>query len=618
MVLLALGFSAAQLRTSILSTPQIHTPLENVLVRGKIVHIEKMIEKVRITLDLCIFDQSTTVNMDIKPKKIRITERNLGQLPKNLRPGDVVRVKATLLSPSEPVIPGGYNFRAHAFFQGLGAIGYTVGPIQVVSRNNSNLWDYVNQFRQFLTDEIRVHIKGSAGGISAALITGDRSGISEQVKQEFIDSGITHILSISGLHMAFVAGIIFFIIRSLLVVVPAIALRIHTKKWAAFLSIIGTAGYTIVSGADVPVIRSFLMTSIIMISILYDRNAISMRLVAFAAFILLLLTPEVLLSPSFQLSFAAVIGLVAFYESVALKFSPIYGLVLHLLSKFIYVVFGILCSTLIATLATLPFTIALFNRFTLHAVVANILAVPLTGIWVMPCAVVSLLVMPLGLHPFFLKLMGVGVEYMMMIASIVAHWPGASILLSQMSLFTETLIIVGGLWLCLWQQKWRWLGMVPIIIAILFLPTLRKPDVFVSLSPPLVGVMDHESNTLLLSGFRSKGFVNDLWRQHSGVKVSALMRDSDLFECSYNVCRGETSNGLINIYFKRKGVSKACKENGVLVSFDPLVKECLQPKVVLDRAFLKEKGNTIIYFDKQNFHVKSVKDWVGHRPWSQN
>ena len=265
-------------------------------------------------------------------------------------------------------------------------------------------------------------------------------------------SGLAHLLAISGLHIGLVTGVLFFAIRGILAALEPIALRFAIKKWAALGALLGAFAYLLVTGATVPTQRAFLMAAMVLSAIMLDRTAISMRLVAWAALIVLLIAPESLLGASFQMSFAAVIALVAGYEAVRVPFGRwrAHGGWWRL--PLIYLL-GVGLTTIIAGSATTPFVIFHFNRFSAFGLAANLLAVPVTALWIMPWATVAYILMPLGLEGVALAPMGWGIEAVIAIAREVAGWPGSVTLVPAMPVSGIALVAAGGLWLCLWRRR---------------------------------------------------------------------------------------------------------------------------------------------------------------------
>jgi competence protein ComEC len=368
---------------------------------------------------------------------------------------------------------------------------------------------------------LRKGLPAPQGGIAAALTTGDRSGIPDDVREKFVASGLAHILAISGLHLSIVAGLIFFMIRKGTALIPPLALRVNTKKIAALGAIIVTGLYLGLSGFGVPAQRAFLMTSLVMVAILINRNAFSLRTVAFAATVILLATPENLLGPSFQLSFSAVVGLIAAYETWKNPIERWLGKGGFIRKPCVYSG-GVAFTSLIATLATMPFTIMTFNQFTLMSIFANMLAVPLTAFFVMPSALLTLVSMLFGLENYTLPLLGYAIELLQHIAQYASAVPGSQILVPAPSPSSFYLIVFGGLWFCLWSQSWRYFGAVPMFMGVVLLVLTPRPHILIDEQGKLVAIRGDDGQIYVTSKRKGK-FQREMWLRSLGESTVSLM-----------------------------------------------------------------------------------------------
>ncbi|MEE8333067.1 MAG: ComEC/Rec2 family competence protein, partial [Alphaproteobacteria bacterium] len=442
----ALGFSAAQLRTQLVDAPVITKKTGAVMIDAVVGRVEIRTGHRRLWLQPSHIDRLAAV---ATPERVRV--RSHGVTPP-LRPGDRIRVRAMLHPPPGPAAPGAFDFARRAWFQRLGGVGFAIGRIVVVDRPAPvGLATRIQAFRHDLTRRILAALPGPPGAVAAALMTGERGAIPENVLSAMRDAGLAHLLAISGLHIGLVGGLLFFAVRLLLAFNETITLRYPIKKWAALAAVIGSFGYLLVSGGTLPTQRAFLMLALALLAVMIDRVAISMNLVAWAALVILMLAPESLLSVSFQMSFAAVVGLVAVYETAVLRHARGAGPVGPARRTGLYLG-AVLLSTLVAGSATAPFALFHFNRFALYGMLANLIAVPLTALWIMPWAVVAFALMPFGLEALALKPMGLGIEAVIAVASWVQSLSGAVLSLPALSPWGVMLIAFGGLWLCLWQQ----------------------------------------------------------------------------------------------------------------------------------------------------------------------
>jgi competence protein ComEC len=307
----------------------------------------------------------------------------------------------------------------------------------------------------------------------------------DQIWDQWAVAGIAHLLSISGLHLALVAGTLFFAVRVALALAPPLALRLPTKKLAALIALLGAFGYLLLSGAPVPTLRAFAMTALGLVAIMADRNPFSMRLIAWAAMMVLLLQPESLLGASFQMSFGAVVALIAVYETgLARRPAEAGGLDWRL---FMYVG-GIALTTLVASAATTPFSIYHFSRFPTYGIVTNLIAVPITGIWIMPWGMLGIVLIPTGLDGPCFALMGHGIELIIVAAAFVADLPGAALAVPRPPLAALVATTLGGLWLCLWRTSWRRLGLIGIALGLVLMPLGQPADVLIDARGAIVAV----------------------------------------------------------------------------------------------------------------------------------
>ena len=469
---LALGFGLAVTRTHIASAPVLPRA-GTYQVEGRVAAIEETVRGARVVLDRLAIGQ---LSPDRTPERIRVNLR--GEV--KLRPGDRISLRARLQPPMGPAMPGGFDYARQAWFEGLGALGYGFGAPRLIGRGDAEAGLGVARLRAAISERITHFAPGDAGAVSAALLTGVRAGITDAVWRDFQVSGLAHILSISGLHMVLVAAVTVAGLRYTLALVPPLALRVPVRKIAAAVAIGVTGFYMVLAGGTVPTQRSFLMIAVALIGVLTDRDPFSMRLLAIAALVVLAWRPEALLGASFQLSFAAVMALVAVYESRRVR-ERLRGREDDRMAMRIgrYVV-GVTATTLIASTATAPLGAFHFQTVPTYGVLANLLAVPVTSFWIMPLGMVSVLVMPLGLDGWSIPAMAVGVDVLLAIAHLTAKLPGASITVGLMPAASLVLVALGGIWICLWRERWRWLGGAPLVAGVALGLLHRPPDMLVS------------------------------------------------------------------------------------------------------------------------------------------
>jgi competence protein ComEC len=359
-----LGFATAKLEAWAVAAPVLERPTSRTIVEGRVVDVEPLPTGRRIVLEPRRIGE---LPQDMLPARVRITLRDREGLA---IPGEGIAVRALLYPPSGPAMPGAYDFQRRAWFDRLGGVGYAQGPLRPLEGEAPAMWrSWLAVLRADMSERIMAALPGRTGGIAAAIITGETHAIPEADAQAFRDAGLAHILVIAGLHMGLVAGLAFFAVRTGLALVPWVALRFNTKKGAAVAALLVTFGYMLLSGATVSARRSFFMTSLVLLAILVDRLHLSARGLAWAALAIMLANPYAATTAGFQMSFAAVAGLVAFYETFRERIGGWYrdaGRVrrwgIHLL--------GIVFTTVVSTIATTPFTVFQVPRFDKSTVIS--------------------------------------------------------------------------------------------------------------------------------------------------------------------------------------------------------------------------------------------------------
>ena len=426
----AAGFTMAQVRTLLVAEPVLQGRIGPVKVLGRLVEADIRDSGWRVVLDSVRIETREAVPENDIPKRVRLRIHDPGP---GLDTGRWLSVRAVLLPPPPPVAPGAFDFQRQVYFAGIGAVGYAVGklrgesPAADIAAGGWTLW--VEAARQGISARVLGALDGETGAVATALMTGKHSAISKDVIQAMRDSGLAHLLAISGLHIGLVAGLAFFAVHAVCALIPPLVLRYPIKKWAAVAALLVAFAYLLLSGATVPTQRAFLMIGLMLVAVLLDRTAITMRPVAWAAAVILLATPESMMSASFQMSFAAVVGLVAGYELLRryagdwrFREDSRWGRWARM--PMVYLA-GVAVTTVIAVTATSPFAIYHFNRIAAFGLAANLVAVPMTALWIMPWGLLAFLLMPFGLEQGALVPMGWGIDVVIETARRVAAWPGA-------------------------------------------------------------------------------------------------------------------------------------------------------------------------------------------------
>jgi competence protein ComEC len=610
-----LGFALAKLRVEWVRAPVLAKQI-NAEVRGFIELVEpRPTRGQRLTLRVTALGDLAEA---ARPAHVRVTTNKA--LP-DLTPGVAVRLRATLMPPSEPALPGDYDFGRQAWFAGLGAVGYSMSAPAIDTQASApptdlRLWAAVQRVRQAIGARVGAALPGETGAIATALITGERGGISQATNDAFRDSGILHILSISGFHMAVMAGW-FYLVRLALAAFPSLALVYPIKKWAAAAAVLAAFAYLLISGAAFATVRSALMIGIMFLAVLLDRPALALRNVVLAATLILVLFPESLFDVGFQMSFAAVLALVAVYE--ALRGSARWAAMMERPSaRYVMFFAGIVLSTLIASAAVAPFAAYHFHKSQQYAVLANLIALPVCDMLVMPAALAALIAMPFGLEALPLWLMGWGIEAMVWTANSVAALPGAVLRVPAMPSLAFLLMVAGGLWLMLWQTRWRLLGIVLVAGGAALAPTLRAPDILIGRDAGLVAVRGADGE-LSAVGARRASFELERWLEHDGARRSAEEAGkATAFACDGIGCSATIKGMTVAVARHPAAFAEDCRRAAILISGIVSPRGCTAPRTVVDFFAARRGGTHALYIEADgSIRMETVAATRGERPWSK-
>lgn len=617
--LVFLGFAVAQWRTAVVAAPVLARSIGPTTVEGRVVLLESRPKGPRVTLAT---PRIGGIGPAETPGKVRVVLP--GSQPE-IFPGDWVRLRARLTPPPPPAAPGAYDFQRQLYFSGIGAVGFSFGPAAItrpametgVQNPVLVLSNWISRTRQVVgsrvQDAFAIAGKPVVGAVVRALMTGERGSIPEPVLTDFRESGIAHLLAISGLHIGLVAGFVFLGLRSLLALFERLTLHYPIKKIAAVIAIFSALAYALLAGATVPTLRAFLMISIILTAVVFDRRGLSLRLIAFAAFVILIFRPESLLGASFQLSFTAVTALVAAYE--ALQEKRTYSSRKGWFHKGLTYVGGVLLTTLIAGAATAPLAAYHFNQFADYGVAANLVAVPLTGLWIMPWAVVAFLLMPFGLENLALIPLGVGVDMVIRTAAEVASWPGAVTLIPSPPTVSLAAVALGGLWLCLWRHRLRWFGLSGVVLGLLSFLWVRSPDILIDEKGGLIG-LTMPGGELGVSSLQKARFNRDVWLRRAGQRQARVWGEKWGPACDTLGCIYKTQGHTVALVKVEGAIGEDCRRADILISSVPVRTSCPGPKIVIDRFDLWRLGTHALWFEENGWvRVESVNGIRGVRPW---
>ena len=538
-----LGFTASKIRTVAVGTSVLPRQWEDCVLAGDVEHCEDVTrgtpEHPRMVRRCTMRVRGEDVGLPVRYVRLRV-QGPLSRLCV-VGSGDQLVFRGSVGPPPIPLLPHGYDAPFDLYFKGISGVG-KVREVVAVKRSSPLLkpitpWervrDALTRQRESLTTYLWTVLPANVAALGTALITGERSGMSDAMREDFTRAGLSHLLAISGLHMGLVAGFVYLVLSWLLVLVPRLATRLVVKKVAAIATIPIIGAYLVISGASFSSWRAFLMVSMSMVAVVIDQKVVSLRMTAVAASCILLLFPESLFSVSFQLSFAAVTILcwayehkkvIDYIEATALKIAGAKA------SKWGYVkrcviLFALysLVTTVMATLATTPIVLYVFQRMTFVGVIGNLLAVPFLGQIVVPVglvAVLSMLVTPGGAS-FLWWLWGAVLEGLSRIASWVARLPGSDCLVPRPSWLGMILLAVGMLGVMLSQGKKRWVPAGICLVGLVVFPLERRTDAWVTACGDIIAVRQGE--VVEVSSLRRGGFPAKVWARESGLRTVKAM-----------------------------------------------------------------------------------------------
>jgi competence protein ComEC len=561
-------------------------------------------------------------------------------------PGTVVKGLARLQSPAGPALPGLNDFAFNSYFKGIGAIGGFMGkPKPVAAQSNADsrvaqlFADRLAAVRSAINQRMLSVLPGDTGAFASALVTNDTAAFSKQGLEALRISGLAHVISISGLHMVLAAGISFVGIRLIFSLFPGFIQRRPAKTYAAFGAILTSGLYLLISGMPVSAVRSFIMLAVMMGGVVVARTVLTLRSVALAAFAILLVSPSSVLGPSFQMSFGAAAALVSGYSLWRLKplefkrFSglPHYKVVLPAIRA----VGGVMLTSEIAGFATAIFSVTHFHRLTLLGTLGNVAAMPFISFVVMPSGFLSVLLMPFGLDYFPLRIMGLGLDATLVVARSVSSL-GGDIVTGQMAAWVLPAACIAFVSAILPRSSFfRFSGAATflcVLAAVAAFGVKPRPDMVVSETADLVGILDHQGVTtnmgrpptfieeqwvralavdsltppaiekplrLERTGKRKPLTDRDEWQTEDAMEAAGKAVEPGRFLCSgRDWCIGKLANGLLVATFSDFAFQgPACRQARIAIAGAYLREPHCEPgeAQLFDRNALRQRGSLAIY-----------------------
>ena len=608
---LALGCGLTWLRSEWARAPRLERPVVTAF-DADVKRIETIASKGDFRLTLAPLDPAL-------PDLVRVSTK-ANSAPSGIAAGAKIRVRARLAPPPPMALPGSHDFARDAWFRGLGAVGRSLGEVEVLRAAEPRGLD---SLRERLGEHIRDQLDGASGSIATALATGDQNAVSEEDADAMRRSGLAHLLSVSGLHIAAVIGAAMLLTLKLLALSERLALRFNLVLVSAGVGALAGIAYTLLTGAQVPTVRSCIAALLVLLGIALGRDSISLRLVAVGALVVLLFRPEALAGPSFQFSFAAVTAIIALHSSslgrrllmrqdegpIARTFRTLLGMVL---------------TGLAVEIALIPFALYHFHKAGLFGVAANLVAIPLTTFVIMPLEAGALVLDLAGMGAPLWWAAGHALEGLLWLARTVASARGAVATLALMPSWAFTLMVAGGLWLCLWTTRPRLLGLVPFAIGAAAAFLSPTPDLLITGDGRHLAVVAPDGKPMMLRD-RTGDFMRDLISEASGFEEEpGLLGAAPFGSCSPDSCialiqrDGREYRLLATRSTTRidwQSLVRSCAQADIAVSDRWLPRSCAPRWLKLDRKALEQTGGVALYLDREP-RVETVSGRIAGHPWA--
>ena len=589
------------------------------LDRPAVVSFEARVEKVEPRAAKGDLRLTLAPTGDALPARVRVSMPEEGK-PAGLGQDAMVRVRARLQPPPPMALPGSHDFARDAWFQGIGGVGRAIGPVEIVKPSPGGGLDAM---RDRLGRHIRAQLPGNAGGIATALANGDQAAVSEDDAEAMRRSGLAHLLSVSGLHIAAVVGAAMLLSLKLLALSERLAVRFNLVLVSAGFGALAGIAYTLLTGMQVPTVRSCIAAVLVLGGIALGREAISLRLVAVGALVVLLFRPEAIGGASFQMSFAAVTSIIVLHQwrPVRELLSPREeGWPMRAARGFL----GLILTGLTVEIALMPFALYHFHKAGLYSVGANLIAIPLTTFLVMPLEAGALILDLVGLGAPLWAATGWSIDFMLALAHRVGSAEGAVAMLPTMPRWAFAAMVFGGVWLALWSSRVRWWGVVPFALGAIGAALAPVPDLLVTGEGQHLALVRDDGVPVLLRS-RSGDFVRDLMSEASAYDGDPVNLEEQRFaRCSRDACIADIVQGkhawrLLAIRSRNRidwtNLTRACADADIVVADRWLPKGCTPRWLKLDRPALERSGGVAIYL-KGEPRTATVADQLGEHPWA--
>ena len=609
----ALGCGFVWAKSAIVGTAPIARPTVTSLTGNLLAREERPAEE-RVRLRLASREPGTgrpiqvRVNLDSADDRAELSE------------GAVIQLRARIVPPAPPMLPGGYDFARASWFSGIAATGSALGPVKVITPGDSD--SVLRKIQRSLSHHVRENLQGSPGALAAAFASGDRGAIAPEDEDAMRDAGLTHLLSISGLHVSAVIAGAYFITLRLLALFPWLALRVRVPIMAAGAGASAGLFYTLLTGAEVPTIRSCIAAVLVMLALVLGREPLSMRMIAVGAMLVLLVWPEAVINPGFQMSFASVIAIVSLHSSAPMRAwgapreEPLWR-------KWSRQLAMLLVTGVVIELALMPIGLFHFHRAGIYGALANVIAIPLTTVASMPLIALALLFDCIGAGAPFWWLAGKSLELLLALAHWTAGMPGAVTMMPEMGRGAFALFVLGGLWLALWRGKVRLIGLLPAALGLILLLQVRAPDLLISGDGRHVGITGEAVGELLVLRESRSDYTRDNLTETAGMSGELKVLDDwpgahcTPGYCSITLRRGGRDWQVLMARGKtmvpERSLASACERADVVVSERYLPWSCHPRWLKVDRGMLEQSGGLTINLERGT--VRSVAQDEGQHGW---
>jgi competence protein ComEC len=612
---IAAGFATATFKRALIAHPVLPAAAWNVEITGFVETREERERSDRITVKV---DSITGPRLNEQLERVRVSVRK-GTAP---AVGSFVEFKTRLSPPLEPLRPGGYDFARDMYFQRIGASGFVLGRIRTTEAPHAptlrlRYATVIDNMREAIDKRIRAVLPGDKGSIASALITGKRDAISQPVFDAMYVSGIGHVLSISGYHMAVVVAIVFFVIRASLALMPG-ANRHPIKKWAALVALIAATFYLLLSGAEVATQRSYIMVAIVLVGVMIDRPTVTFRTLTVAALAVMLFAPESVVHPSFQMSFAATLALVAGYQQgmtwmTAGADTPL-GARIALWG--VAWIVGSLVVSLLAGTATQPYAAYHFHRLGPYGALTNLLAMPIVSAWVMPAGIMGLALLPFGLDGLCWQVMGAGLDWMIAVALWVTSLPGAVGRVTAFGVGPLLLCSLGLVLICLLKTPLRFIGAALMGAAVLWMLKAPQPDVLVATDGSAFAIRGLDGRLAVVKSGSDIFAVREWLAADADARAPKDNTLGNGIRCDGAGCVGRLRDGsLVAVARSIEAFEEDCRRTALVLSARDAPPGCRAQ--VVDRQVWRRSGAVALYRVGSSFEITPTRPPGYDRPWAR-